>query len=336
MAKRQRAGITRVAKGKGRPKLDPRLAWLISLGPDQLLKLRQREAAEFKRIEDEILAERRTTANDRRRRTAENRSPSDRLFAPLTTGVYFPRAAGQPPTPINLREPWFSCFVLSDASAPDLTRLGVRVRSQQCDIMTVFLPWSRVDRLEQSVGVRYIELGAPVVLRLEPGGSVQRDRSAAGRPATDHRQWRHRRRHRQPHRLLPSRFPHGGRRDAAALSLGSDTGARSWRSGAAYCAGAAGIHPDGRRDLRRRIQPGDDQRRVERFQSAWDARLSDRSPLAACARQHQRDQRPWHLRDRSGRRKWPWTRSGHVHWCRSEREPDLRAAARHTGDPACG
>jgi hypothetical protein len=159
MAKRK-SSKPRVSIRKGRPKLDPRFAHLLSLGAGRLLKLQQHETRELSLVDKAILSYR----DEERlasRPTGRNRSALDRLFAPLTTGVYFPAQRGQPRTPIRLREPWFSCFILSDASAGDLIRLGVRVRCQQCDIMTAFLPLSKVERLERSPAVRYIELARP-------------------------------------------------------------------------------------------------------------------------------------------------------------------------------
>jgi len=158
MAQRRQATIA-VRRGTAHPKLDPRFAYLLSLGADKVRKLRAIEAADLARIEAEVLSQPDHAVDVASRRRA--RDAVDRLFAPLTTGVHFPAQRGEPPAPIKLREPWFSCFILSDAGAPDLARLGVRVRSQHCDIMAAFVPWSRVERLVRSPAVRYLELARP-------------------------------------------------------------------------------------------------------------------------------------------------------------------------------
>jgi hypothetical protein len=85
-----------------------------------------------------------------------------RLFAPVTTGVFFPsRRRRDPADPGRLRETYFSALIASDASGRDLARLGVKVRSRACDVFTAFVPRSAVRRLEASSFVRAVELARP-------------------------------------------------------------------------------------------------------------------------------------------------------------------------------
>jgi hypothetical protein len=102
-----------------RSKLDPRLAYLLSLGPQKLMKLHAEETSALQLIEKDLFV------SDSERDGSRKRPPraGKQLFSPLTTGVYFPSKRGEPARPIRLREPWFSCFILSDASAQDPARL---------------------------------------------------------------------------------------------------------------------------------------------------------------------------------------------------------------------
>lgn len=158
MASRTRIEV-RTRNVKWRPKLDPRFAYLLSLGADKLQGLWAHETTEMGKVEAELVAL--GTGADTLGQPGRLRDAAQRLFAPLSTGVYFPPKRGEPQTPVRLREPWFSCFIYGDASSSDLVRLGARVRTRHCDIVTAFLPWSRVERLERSRAVRYIELARP-------------------------------------------------------------------------------------------------------------------------------------------------------------------------------
>jgi subtilisin family serine protease len=122
----------RIATYPLRPKRDPRLSFLLSLPRAELRALKSSE--------------------DRTRGESER-------FVPMTTGVFFPstsRAADR--LPGGFKEPYASVFILSDASAADLAKLGARVRSQMCDVFTAFVPLSRLEALEASPAVRYLEL----------------------------------------------------------------------------------------------------------------------------------------------------------------------------------
>jgi len=125
----------RVTAYRLRPKLDPRFSFLLSLPRAELRALK---------------------ASEDRTRGENGR------FVPLTTGIFFPsssRAGDRLPGGFN--EPYVSTFILSDASAMDLVKLGANVRSQVCDVFTAFVPLSRLKAFETSPAVRYLELAQP-------------------------------------------------------------------------------------------------------------------------------------------------------------------------------
>jgi hypothetical protein len=147
-------GAARVTarRGRSRPKLDPRLAYLLSLPGKTLAALRQQDLLRVRRI------------NDDARARAPELAPDLRHFAPLTTGLYL---AGDPDGVARYREPYVAVFIESDAGAEDLRRLGVRVRSQVGDAFTAFVPLRAVPRLEGSAAVRAIELARPLFPALD-------------------------------------------------------------------------------------------------------------------------------------------------------------------------
>ncbi|MDQ3698887.1 MAG: S8 family serine peptidase, partial [Gemmatimonadota bacterium] len=151
--------------GKARPKLDARLAYLASLPIRTLRRLKEEEEEALARIANDIAELREPKGKrDAERIEARRRQLVDRLFAPLTWGLYLPRTRSRRKTgenPAGLSEPYVSVFILSDASASDLRRLGGVVRCQACDVFTAFLPLSRLRRFEQSAAVRFIELSRP-------------------------------------------------------------------------------------------------------------------------------------------------------------------------------
>lgn len=150
-----------------RGKLDPRLALLLSLTDKQRRALKAEEDLRLGELEKEIgevVAALDRTKNRARESTVERLRKLDRqLFAPLTTGLFIPpQARGEKPRPITMKEPFVAVLVLSDASADDLRRLGVRVRSRVGDIFSAFIPLSAIPRLEDSAAIRYIELARPM------------------------------------------------------------------------------------------------------------------------------------------------------------------------------
>jgi hypothetical protein len=68
--------------------------------------------------------------------------------------------------PVDFRKPYASAFILSDASSKDLTRLGIKVRSQAGDIFSAFVPLSTIPKLEASSAIRFIELARPLFTTL--------------------------------------------------------------------------------------------------------------------------------------------------------------------------
>jgi subtilisin family serine protease len=58
-------------------------------------------------------------------------------------------------------------FILSDGSADDLRRFGVRVRSQVGDIFAAFVPLAAIPKLERSAAIRYVELSRPLFRTLD-------------------------------------------------------------------------------------------------------------------------------------------------------------------------
>jgi len=135
MAKRRRS---RPKVGRTRPKLDPRLAHLLSLPRSRLRDL--------KREEHRRLSEAATEAEPKPSAPRSERRPSRAIWA-LTDGVYFPSRELWERGPVAMREPYISAFILADISAADLARLGARVRSQACDVFTAFVPLSRIRSL---------------------------------------------------------------------------------------------------------------------------------------------------------------------------------------------
>jgi Subtilase family len=141
-----------------RPKLDPRLAHLLSLPRKRLRALKREEHRRLSAASAEPDSAPSASKSDRR---------SSRLLWALTGGVYFPSREAWERGPAAIREPYISAFILADISAADLSKLGARVRSQACDVFTAFVPLSRVPALEAAPGVRYIELAGTVSTALD-------------------------------------------------------------------------------------------------------------------------------------------------------------------------
>src|SRR5215211_4220051 len=150
----------RAMRGKAPRKLDARFAYLLSLPERRLERLKEQEDRDLRDLAEE--AAKIEPPPTRRRGRSPLQELEARLFAPVTTGVYFPSAKRRDPAdPGRLREPYFSAFVLSDGSARDLARLGLKVRAKACDVFTAFVPRSAVPRLESSGAVRAVELARP-------------------------------------------------------------------------------------------------------------------------------------------------------------------------------
>lgn len=138
-----------------RPKLDPRLAYLLSMPRGRLRSLKLEEDRRLSELPAEPFGPAERVSGPKQRRPG-------RSLSALTGGMYFSSNATRRDGPASLREPYVSAFILADVSATDLARLGARVRSQACDVFTAFVPLSRIRALEASPGVRYIELAGTV------------------------------------------------------------------------------------------------------------------------------------------------------------------------------
>jgi subtilisin family serine protease len=155
-----------------RRKLDPRFAYLLSLSAEQRQALKADEDARIERvakqIDEAVAALNQASDRERGQAAARLRDLDSQLFAPITHGLFIP---GQPQRdkawPIDMKEPFASAFILSDAGAEDLTRLGVVVRSQAGDIFTAFIPLTAIQALEASPAIRFIELTRPLFRTLD-------------------------------------------------------------------------------------------------------------------------------------------------------------------------
>jgi len=155
-----------------RRKLDPRLVMLLALSDNKRRALKAAEDVRMamfaKVVEEARLALDHIDEKDRPRAAQRLHVLDRQRFAPLTTGLFVPPPAGRATQwPIRMKEPFVAAFILSDASANDLRRLGVRVRSQVGDIFSAFVPLSVIPTLEKSAAVRYIELARPLFPTLD-------------------------------------------------------------------------------------------------------------------------------------------------------------------------
>lgn len=150
-----------------RPKLDPRLALLLSLPDKQRRALKAEEDTRLATLTEEVnaavVALDQAKDKDREKVVERLRRLDHQLFAPLTIGLFIPsEKARVKQWPIRMKEPFAAVFILSDASADDLKRLGVRVRSQVGDIFSAFIPLSAIPEIEKLAAIRYIELARPL------------------------------------------------------------------------------------------------------------------------------------------------------------------------------
>jgi hypothetical protein len=157
---KKQTGKSRVAKPRSnRNKLDPRLAFLLSLPPARLKALKETEDRQQQELAAEIRSLIEATAEGPAAAAERAKGFADvqrRIFAPLSAGLHFPDSKSG--WLRRAREPYLSAFVLFDGSADDLRRLGVGVRAQAGDVFTVFAPLSAIGRLEESAALRFVEL----------------------------------------------------------------------------------------------------------------------------------------------------------------------------------
>lgn len=154
-----------------RSKLDPRLSFILSLSQNNLKRLVENENEQITRLSEEIqsVGVEQDELSDMSEQLKKIKDLQDKLFAPITSGIYFPanrRKKDNKRGPVDFRKPYASAFILSDASSKDLTRLGIKVRSQAGDIFSVFVPLSTIPKLEASSAIRFIELARPLFTTL--------------------------------------------------------------------------------------------------------------------------------------------------------------------------
>ena len=151
-----------------RLKLDPRLSFLLALTAGERLALKDQEDQKIRELGKQIRGlvyakEDPAKDYDEEQRSRELAELERRVFAPITTGLYLSGSSNDKKHwPTDLDEDFVSAFVLSDASAADLTKLGVRIRSKAGDIFIAFVPVSLIPKLETLISVRYIELARPL------------------------------------------------------------------------------------------------------------------------------------------------------------------------------
>ena len=155
-----------------RPKLDPRLALLISLSKERRRRLKRDEDDRIhevmKRRTDAVAEYERSEGAERERAGQMLRDVDRQLFAPLTAGLFIPGLSSNRRLPSSeFDEPFISALILSDASSDDLRRLGVRVRSKVGDVFSAFVPVSVISKLEKSPAIRFIELSRPLFPALD-------------------------------------------------------------------------------------------------------------------------------------------------------------------------
>ena len=225
-------------RGRSRPKLDPRLAMLLSYSRKTLEALKERDLGRVRRV------------NDAARARSLEHAPDRRHFAPLTTGLYL---TGDPDGVARYREPYVAVFIDSDASAEDLRRLGVRVRSQVGSSSHRLRPAPRDPAPRRLRRRPRDRAGAPSLPGARPGPALRADRRAPARPTGRHRGQRARRGHRlhSPGRL-PSGLCHRARAEPGPPPMGPEPRARGRGDGPSGVAGG----PVPRRHVRRRVRPG--------------------------------------------------------------------------------
>jgi subtilisin family serine protease len=163
-----------------RPKLDARLALLLSLPAAARRKLKAKDDTRT----DELIEKRRgivekmksSKGADREREEQELGELEREVVAPLTCGLFDPANSPKRPMPIaDIDEEFVSALIWSEASSLDLEQLGVRLRSKVGDVFSTFLPLSAIGRLERSPSVRYIEIAQPLFPSLDraiPGTNI--------------------------------------------------------------------------------------------------------------------------------------------------------------------
>lgn len=161
------------SKGKGkrkyrevRRKLDPKLAFALSLPLEELRKRKAKEDKQLAEIAKEIRECKERIEEKKQEQKPIKEDVYPKLFAPLFSGIYFP-IEGKPIRPSKFEIPYASVFIRFHGSRKDLEELGVQVGSQAGDIFTAFVPLELIEELEAMPSVEYIELARPTFQDLD-------------------------------------------------------------------------------------------------------------------------------------------------------------------------
>ena len=154
-------------------KLDPRLRAFLELDPDELLRIKREDDRRRRDVFDALKA-----LGDRLRALRDDTDAFARLAArirahiaelpvPLTFGLYLPEEdAGAAQRVTHIKVPFVSATVRSEASAEDLSALGLHVRNQAGNIFTAYVPLELCPRLSRSSAIDYVEVSRPYVPQL--------------------------------------------------------------------------------------------------------------------------------------------------------------------------
>lgn len=144
-------------------KLDPRLSYILSHSIEDVIAFKEEEDSKLRTVEKEVQLGLQEPDNESSKEAGRSKFDelNRKLFAPITHGLHIPKGTKNQ-GPARIKEPYVSAFILSDASSEDLSKLGVKVRSQVGDIFTSFIPISLIQKLELSPAIRFIELARPL------------------------------------------------------------------------------------------------------------------------------------------------------------------------------
>jgi subtilisin family serine protease len=135
-----------------RPKLDTKLAYILSLSIREITTIKSEEEKRLKKN------------NSRRDEDGQEKAKAE-LFSPLLHAVEIPRPQDKVKHP--LRVPYISAFIKFLGSKNDLEELGVKVRAQAGDVFTAYIPLRLVPKLEKIPAVKFIELAKTLFQTLD-------------------------------------------------------------------------------------------------------------------------------------------------------------------------
>jgi len=148
-------------------KLDHRLLVMIDMDLPRLMELKQADHELYQQHVKEI--------EEMGSRFLEKESEKEKLAleeeynqlkssfpVPFTFGLYFPEHAKKEIAAFTqIKIPFISGMLKSEASALDLQKMGVEVRNQAGNIFTVNIPFKLIKELVEMPAIEYIELGRP-------------------------------------------------------------------------------------------------------------------------------------------------------------------------------